>query len=325
MKREQGKHLGWMKIKSDILKAIIEGFDTRKKLKDLFTPNIVSTKDIDYHLRGTERKPGLIKDGILTEKNGILALHLQTIDQLEDIFTQYLLSFPEFRSALDLEFSACYLSEYGDYLLIQDLSPETYKTMLQYQGWAAGKYHDVERERIEQKFMQLAEKKASERRGVLNDRNKIDYIFEFYGNMVSVTRMNDPGASLDLHELYGRYPISMFTLALRDINRISQSIREPENVNSYSAKIIKNVFDRLCLIAFHHNDIGEFIGAKVPAPQIHYAANVMLMAKYKRITDIETAPPLAEEIAIRSTLSEEFRDATSHAERFFKRGFYDNE
>ena len=150
MKNGQGKNLGWMKVKGEILRAVINGDNTREKLKAIFTPHIVSTKDIDYHLRGTPAKPGLIRKGILREKKGILTLNLQSTEKLREILEDYLLSFPEYRRALDLEFSACFLSNFGDFLTAaHGLSEEQNRALWAYYDWAQG-YRPDNNEEIEE-------------------------------------------------------------------------------------------------------------------------------------------------------------------------------
>jgi len=143
VKNGQGKHLKWMEIKREILKAVINGRNTRGKLKSDFAPKIVSTKDIDYHLRGTQNKPGLIMRGVLKEKNGILTPNLRTEENLTEILEDYLLSFPEYRKALDLEFSACFLSNMGDILTaFYDLTAKQRNMLKRYHDWAGNDWPD---------------------------------------------------------------------------------------------------------------------------------------------------------------------------------------
>lgn len=279
MKGELGRHLGWMKIKRDILKAVIDGSDTRAKLKDQFTPSPVSIKDINYHLRGTTLKPGLIMKGILKEKNGHLLLNLQTYERLEEVMRDYLLEFPEYRMALDLEFSSCYLSEYGDFLLLRFSSREELLTLRDYHDWANG-YRSGNDEGTEQRIIEFAEKKSGERRGSVGNMDKVSYIVAFYSLVSCIPSeegtYDNPGYS----EAFGNQSTSELTLAWKDMGLIHEMAKGATN------EIIKAVFERLNLIAKSHKAPGEFIGAKLPELGIYDAASIIGTVMYAGIDEL---------------------------------------
>lgn len=274
MKREQGKHLGWAKIKREILKAIIDGHDTREKLKNLFT-NIVTRKDIDYHLRGTPEKPGLIRRGVLKEKDGRLIINLRNYESLEEILKDYLLGLPEYRRALDLEFSACYLSEHGDFLLTHFLTEYEVLTYQDYHYWAT--YNDVNKGEVEQRFMGLAEKKFLEKRGAVSDEYKISYIVAFYSLMLLVPSAEESYDYPKVRKAYGELPISEITLAWKDMNFICEMAKKEHNI------IIKDVFDRLNSLARNPQNPGTFIGGKLNDPVIYSASSIFHMIMYEGI------------------------------------------
>jgi hypothetical protein len=276
---KQGKHLGWMKIKRDILKAVIDGNDTREGLKKLSTLLIVTTKDIDYHLRGTPEKPGLIRKGILKEKHGHLVLNLRTCESLEEILRDYLLEFPEYRRALDLEFSACYLSEHGDFLLTHFLSENELLVFRDYHDWATG-YIDGERKAIEQRFMDLAEKKFIERRGPLSDEDKISYVVAFYSLMSFTPSRDESYEDPKFRETYGKLPISEITLAWKDLNFIHEMAKKEPEIT------IRAVFERLSSIARNPNNPVEFIGMKLNDPVIYYASGIFHTIMYEGIDEL---------------------------------------
>lgn len=256
MKRGQGKSLGWFRIKSGILRAVADGKNTRGDLKGFFK-GVVSNKDIDYHLWGTPRKPGLVRRGILKDENGNLTLNLQTVDHLEEILTRYLLSFPEFKRALDLEFSACYLSCYGDSISIRYSEGEDHQIMTDYKDWADG-YMNEEKEAIEQRFIEFARKKCMEKRGVLDERDKIRYVVAFYSLLDSIPTYEDLERSPEIGEAFGKVSALEITLVWKDMNLIREMVR------SVPGETIKTVFERLCSIANNPQSHSEFIGGGVP-------------------------------------------------------------
>ena len=279
VKREQGKHLGWAKIKREILKAIIDGHDTREKLKDLFAPNIVTRKDIDYHLWGTPDKPGLIRKGVLKEKDGHLIINLRNYESLEEILKDYLLGLPEYRMALDLEFSTCYLSQYGDFLLLRFSSREELLTLRDYHDWANG-YRSGNDEGTEQRIIEFAEKKSGERRGSVGHMGKMSYIVAFYSLVSCIPSeegtYDNPGYS----EAVGNQSTSELTLAWKDMGLIHEMAKGATN------EIIKAVFERLNLIAKSHKAPGEFIGAKLPELGIYDAASIIGTVMYAGIDEL---------------------------------------
>ena len=279
MKREQGKHLGWAKIKGDILKAIIDGNDTRQKLKRLFTPKIVTTKDIDYHLWGTPEKPGLIRKGVLKEKDGKLIINLRNYESLEEILKGYLLVLPEYRRALDLEFSACYLSEYGDFLLLHFSSREEVLALRDYRHWAIG-YRSGNDEGTEQRIIEFAEKKSGERRGSVSHMDKMSYIVAFYSLISCIPSEAETYDNPGYSEAFGNQSTSELTLAWKDMGLIHEMAKGATN------EIIKAVFERLNLIAKFHKAPGKFIGAKLPDLGIYDAASIIGTVMYAGIDEL---------------------------------------
>ena len=255
MKRGQGKSLGWFRIKSEILRAVADGKDTRGKLKGFFS-DVVSTKDIDYHLWGTPGKPGLVRRGILKDENGNLTLNLQTVDHLEEILTRYLLSFPEFKRGLDLEFSACYLSCYGDSISIRS-DGEDHLIMRDYGDWAIG-YMGEEKQAAEQRFIEFARRKYLEKRGTLDERDKISYVVAFYSLLDSVPTYEDLERSPKIEKSFGELSSSEITLVWKDMNLIREMAR------SVPGETIKTVFERLCSIVNNPQSHSEFIGGSMP-------------------------------------------------------------
>lgn len=277
MKREQGKHLGWAKIKREILKAIIDGHDTREELKDLFR-NIVTRKDIDYHLWGTPDKPGLIRKGVLKEKDGHLIINLRNYESLEEILRDYLLGLPEYRRALDLEFSACYLSEHGDFLLTHFLTDDEVLTYQDYHYWAT--YNDVGRGDVEQRFMDLAETKFLEKRGAISEEYKISYIVAFHSLMLLVPSDEESYDYPKMRKAYGELPISEITLAWKDMSLIYEMAKKEHDI------VIKDVFDRLNSLARNPENPGKFIGGKLNESVIYSASSIFHTIMYEGIDNL---------------------------------------
>lgn len=286
MKNGQGKNLGWMKVKGEILRAVISGDNTREKLKAIFTPHIVSTKDIDYHLRGTPAKPGLIRKGILREKKGILTLNLQSTEKLREILEDYLLPFPEYRRALDLEFSACFLSEYGDLLSsVHSLSRQQSNSLRDYHDWAMGYRPDNVRD-IEDSIMRLAAELSARTRGHLNDRDKISYVLAYHSLIVLAPSMDDDlnnEVEWKWREIYDRSSTTEITLAWKDMNLIREEVKDYSKTPFW---IIKLVFDRLQGLATHDQKQNVFPGEKLEDPGITEAAGIMEMVMNEGIDEL---------------------------------------
>ena len=277
----QGKNHGWKKVKSCILKAVISGIDTREKLKADFTPSIVSSKDIDYHLRGTAAKPGLIRRGILREKNGTLTLNLQTTEKLREILEDYLLSSPEYRRALDLEFSACFLSEYGDYLTaVHSLSEEQNEALISYYDWKSG-YRPDNNEEIEEGIIKLASELSARTRGQLNDGDKISYVLAFHSLIdLAPSLEDDPNSGVEWRYAHDTMSTTEITLAWKDMNLIREGVKEYSNTPFW---VIKTVFDRLHGLATHDSDKIVFPDEKIQDPGVQEAQGIMNMVMYEGI------------------------------------------
>lgn len=283
MKNNQGKNLGWNEMKRKILKAILDGNNTRERLKAFFTPHIVSTKDIDYHLRGTPQKPGLIMRGILKEKNGILIFNLQTAEKLMEILEDYLLSFPEYRKALDLEFSACFLSQIGDYITaVHNLSEKQQRTLWNYDNWAENDWPEGKRpaniNEIEADIINLAYELSLKTRGHLDDRDKISYIIAFYSlfSMGPFQNYSDQ-KWWENYEKYGRWELSEITLSWKDMNLIRESVKYT------GPDIIKMVFERLHGIATQNPEYEIFPGSNITDIGIGEASYLITTVMYKYI------------------------------------------
>lgn len=281
MKINQGKNLGWMKIKREILKAVISGENTRERLKAIFAPNIVSTKDVDYHLRGTSEKPGLIRRGILKEKNGRLFLNLQTTEKLREILEDYLLSFPEYRRALDLEFSACFLSKFGDFMTaVHGLSDEQTRALWAYYDWAHG-YRQNNNEKIEESIMKLASELSAKTRGHLNDSDKISYVLAFHSLIVLAPSMEDDLYSeVEWRDTYDGMSTTEITLAWKDVNLIREEVKEYSKTPIW---VIKMVFDRLHGLAIHDPEKKVFPDDMIEDPGIMEASEIINMVMYEYI------------------------------------------
>ena len=283
MKNGQGKNLGWMTVKSAILKAVINGRNTREKLKADFTPHIVSTKDIDYHLRGTPNKPGLIMRGVLKEKNGILTPNLRTEENLTEILEDYLLFFPEYRKALDLEFSACFLSDMGDTLTaLHDLTDEQSDMLERYYDWAGNDWPDGKRpdniNEIEEDIIKLADDLSQKTRGHLNDGDKISYIIAFYSLFASGPFQGYSDQKWwENYEGCGGWELSEVTLMWKDMNLIRESAKNAET------DIIKMVFDRLHGIATRNPKYNMFPGSNIPDIGLAEAAYLTDKVMYQYI------------------------------------------
>ena len=278
MKNGQGKSLGWMKVKSEILRAVINGYDTREKLKKLFTPQVVSSKDIDYHLRGTPEKPGLIRKRILIEKDGKLTLNLQTPEKLREILEDYLLSFPEYRHALDMEFSACFLSEQGDLLTaVHALSEEQTKTLIEYHDWAQG-YRPDNNEEIEKRIISLASELSVRVRGHLVDSDKISYVLAYHNlNLLAPSIGEKIYTDAEWREIYDKLSTSEITLAWKDMNLIRESVGETPK------ELVRLVFDRLKGIQDPDHKDHIFPGANFEDPGVNEAHGIVQMVMHEGI------------------------------------------
>lgn len=276
MKRGQGKNLGWMQIKKDIINAIIKGADSREKLKAIFTPHIVSSKDIDYHLRGTLEKPGLIRRGVLNDKKGKLTLNLQTASHLERLLSEYILSFSEFKRALDLEFSLCYLSDYGDFISLQPSSDEEYQALSDYRGWVNGYVRDDKR-MVEQRFIEFARKEFLKKRGPINDNDKLCYIIVFYSLISSIPSSEELADNPELEESYEKVSLADITLVWKDMSLIR------EIANKASRDTIKTVFERLLFLAEHSESIGDPVIAGHSEEAAYSASGIMGSLMYEEI------------------------------------------
>jgi len=283
VKNGQGKNQGWMTVKSAILKAVINGRNTRGKLKSEFSPKIVSTKDIDYHLRGTPNKPGLIMRGVLKERNGILTPNLGTLEKLTEILEDYLLSFPEYRKALDLEFSACFLSNTGDSLtVLHDLTDEQRNMRERYHDWARNDWPDGKRpdniNEIEEDIIKLADDLSQKTRGHLNDGDKISYVIAFYSLFASGPFQGYSDQKWwENYEGCDRWELSEITLVWKDMNLIRESAKNAET------DIIKMVFDRLHGIATRNPKYNIFPGSNIPDIGFGEAAYLTATVKYQYI------------------------------------------
>lgn len=276
MKKGQGKNLGWMKVKSEILRAVINGVDTRERLKAVFTPHIVSTKDIDYHLRGTPEKPGLIRRGILRDRHGKLTLELQSMDRLEEILTGYLLLLPEYRTALDLEFSLCYISDHGDYVSLQPSSHEDLQLVTEYRDWING-YVDRARNSVTERLMEFAKNQFMKRRGPVSDRDKLAYIVAFHSLISSIPSSLELESNPELEESYGKSSLVETTLVWKDMNLIHEIAR------SAPGHIIKSVFDRLHFLSEHPWSIGYPLIAERSEEAVYLASGTLGSLMYEGI------------------------------------------
>lgn len=276
MKRGQGKNLGWMQIKKDIIKAIINGADTREELKAIFTPHVVSSKDIDYHLRGTLQKPGLIRRGVLIDKKGKLTLNLRTAGHLERLLTEYLLSFPEFKRALYLEFSLCYLSDYGDFISLESSSDEEQQAFSGYRDWVNGYVRDDKRT-TEQRFIKYARKEFLKRRGPVNYNDMISYIIAFRSLVSSIPPSEELADNLGLDGGHGEVSLADITLVWKDMGLI----REVAKVAS--GDIIKAVFERLLFLAKHPDSIGDPLIAEHSREAVYLASGVLGSLMYEGV------------------------------------------
>ena len=274
MKRGQGKNLGWMQIKKDIIRAIINGADSREKLKAIFTPYIVSSKDIDYHLRGTLEKPGLIRRGVLNDKKGKLTLNLQTASHLERLLSEYLISFPEFKRALDLEFSLCYLSDHGDFISLQPSSDGEYQALRDYRDWVNG-YVKVDKKMVEQRFIEFARKEFLKRRGSVNDNDKLSYIIVFHSLVSSLPSSEELADNPRLEESYGKVSLADVTLVWKDMNLIR------EIAKTVPGNTIKTVFERLLFLAAHPESIGDPVIAGHSEEATYLASGIMGSLMYE--------------------------------------------
>ena len=105
MKRKPGKHAKPGEMKARILDLVISGCKGRLELKSELC-SIVSTKDVDYHLA---RKGGLVTEGILSERKGLLNLNLADFSNAARALN-YLIRIPEYEIALDSAFIQCLFS-----------------------------------------------------------------------------------------------------------------------------------------------------------------------------------------------------------------------
>lgn len=236
MPRSQGKNFGWRVVKGKILLAVINGYNSREKLKALLSPGMVSTKDIDHHLRGTELKPGLIRRGLLKEKGGELALNLSSVGKLSEIIVDFLLDIPGYKEALDLEFSACYLSDFGDSLsAVHSLTEDDSAAFRDYSLWIKG-YREEWKRGLTVRMKELGMRLMESNRGNLSYRDKIDYIVALH----AITQQLPKNEDEPLDENKGAWDLS---LAWRDMNLIKGvALNAPKD-------LIEMVFDRLNEIA----------------------------------------------------------------------------
>lgn len=225
VERGQGKSQGWGKIKCAILEEIIGGNDSREKIKAVLTPQKVSTKDVDYHIWGSERTPGLIMKGIVREISGKLTLTLRNVSKLSDVL-EYYLPDPNYRRAFDFEFSACFLSAHGDYLNVHKyMSIEDHKIL---DGILESRGQEVVTENQINDFIEIANKYSKETRGELDDIDKLSYIVSFHsilGHFHKDGESHDwyqpSGSASDSGYLpYGDLSFSDIILAWKDMNLI---------------------------------------------------------------------------------------------------------
>ncbi len=254
MNGEQGKHFGWFKIKREILLAIIDGENTRSKLKDTFSSrdrkDRVSSKDIDYHLKGTVEKPGLIRKGILLEERGILKLNLTNVRHLTEIMG-YLSVDEAYGRALDIEFSACYLDYHGDrFASLHDLSDEERTSLKHYEDWISGYYPDDEK--IEPDgFIKLALKGSQEWREGLTNEDRIRYIVAYYSLVGHLPKIDEDVS------LYRIGSVWDTTLAWRNLDKIRNM------ADRASREEIEKVFQRLVGLSKGKMDYRTFPGFQV--------------------------------------------------------------
>ena len=259
MKGEQGKHFGWSKIKREILLVIIEREckgeeNTRGKLKDIFSAadrkERVSTKDIDYHLNGTDDKPGLIRKGIVLEERGTLRLNLTNVRHLIDIMG-YLLKNERIRRAMDIEFSTCYLDDHGDRLaLLHAVSDKERTSLRYYDDWISCYYPDTEK--IEPNgFVKVALKRSQEWRGALTDEDRIRYIVAYYSLV-----MHHPKKDEDV-SLYRIGSLMENALGFRNLDKIR------EMADGATKEEITQVWKRVLMLSEGKTDYRTFPGFQV--------------------------------------------------------------
>ena len=265
-----------MQIKKDIIKAIINGADTREKLKAFFTPHIVSSKDIDYHLRGTLQKPGLIRKGVLIDKKGKLTLNLRTAGHLERLLSEYLLSFPEFERALYLEFSLCYLSDHGDFISLESSSDEEYRAFRGYRDWVNGELRDDKR-MVEQRFIEFAGKEFLKRRGAPSHDDMLDYIIALHTLISSIPSSKELAGNPELEGYYGGDSLADVTLAWKDMSIIR------ETAKAAPGNLIKTVFERLLFLAEHPESVGDPLIAEHSEEAVYLAAGVLGSLMYEEV------------------------------------------
>lgn len=236
MKKDRRKNLGWRVVKRKILLAVLEGHDTREKLKALLCPGTVSTKDIDHHLRGTQGKPGLIGRGLLRDKEGRLTLNLSSVGKLSEVLVDFLLEIPDYREALDLEFSVCYLSDFGDSLAtVLNLTDVDSGTFSDFSPWVNG-YREEWKPGLTGRIMELGLRLAGRKRGDLSYNDKVNYIVALH----AITQQLPKDEDDPLDEDKGTWDLS---LAWRDMNLIKNlASRAPRD-------LIEKVFKRLDEIA----------------------------------------------------------------------------
>ncbi|MFG1414692.1 MAG: hypothetical protein AAE986_00830 [Thermoplasmataceae archaeon] len=274
MNGEQGKHFGWFKIKREILLAIINGENTRPKLKDIFSSrdrkDRVSNKDIDYHLKGTDEKPGLIRRGIVLEERGILRLNLTNVRHLVEIMG-YLLGDDAYRRALDIEFSACYLDYHGDRLAsLHDPSDEERTSLKYYEDWISGFYPDEEK--IEPDgFIKLALKGSQEWRGGLTNEDRIRYIVAYYSLVARLPKIDEDVS------LYRVGSVWDTTLAWRNLDKIW------EMADRASTEEITKVMQRFVLLSKGKMDYRTFPRFQVEDLGLPNVIGVVTRALYESL------------------------------------------
>ncbi len=264
MKRKPGKHFKKGEIKGRIILEILKGKNTREKLKASLTPEYISTKDVDYHLTGTDIKPGLIKKKILLERNGRLILNLHNVERLNEILINYLLNYTEFRKALDLEFAVCYFSYLGDGIMVR---PELQREKCTYHNfvhwvlfghWLSNsdfikeniKENSENLDELKNEIISLGYKYSIKRSQNLSDEDKIAYIVAFYSHLIQ------PYLKFDLDTLFSSdkelidrafededYSTDSISLAWKNMDLIKEMAKEAPG------ELIKKIFGRLYNIA----------------------------------------------------------------------------
>ncbi len=260
MRRKPGNHFKKGEIKGRIILEILRGQNTREKLKATLSPEYISTKDVDYHLIGTDLKPGLIRKKILLERNGKLILNIHNLERLNEILIGYLLNYPEFRKAFDLEFSVCYFSYLGDGITVLPELKSDYKIYRNFIHWVLFGHWISQREQLDGKkenldelkneIINLGYKYSITRSQNFSDEDKIAYIVSFYFHLMQ------PYLTFDLDTLFSQdkelidrafenehYSTDLLTLAWNNMDVIKGMAKEAPG------ELIKKIFRRLYNIA----------------------------------------------------------------------------